>query len=159
MTAIAFDGYSPNLWSGSRGSSNQIDNAVRKVHSDLQKSASVWNRFESVQDELNEVYGESSRKNWDGYGAHAVSAAALEEAKTLVQALPTTVELPEVAAEPDGSLALEWYKSPYRIFSMSVTGSGKIFYAGLFGKGSKAHGSEVFGDAIPETIIRQIQRL
>ncbi len=97
--------------------------------------------------------------NWDGYGAKAVTAGAFEESFALLNALPSYIPLPELEPEPDGSIGLEWENGPNRVFTLSVNGKGVIVYAGMFGKGSKAHGTEVFNDSLPEELVVHVQRI
>ena len=72
--------------------------------------------------------------------------------------LPVTIPAPEVAVEPDGMVAFEWYKQPRRVFSVSFETDGTIVYAGLFGN-SKTHGTEYFGEQLPQIILENIHRI
>ena len=60
---------------------------------------------------------------------------------------------------PDGDLSLEWYLDKWRLFVVTFSGKGIIFYAGVFGKGTKTHGKEFITDSIPSTIVEKISRL
>jgi hypothetical protein len=43
-----------------------------------------------------EVYKECSGADWDGYGAVAVTPDAYEEAKRIIDLLPSSIRLPEI---------------------------------------------------------------
>lgn len=110
--------------------------------------------FESVY----EVLREHSEADWDGDDAKPVSREACAEALRFLTMLPLTIDMPELAAEPDGAIALEWYASPSCLFLASFRGRGIISYAGVFGKNMEIHGKEPFTDSIPRIIIENIQR-
>lgn len=121
--------------------------------------ADTWNRIGDANLLLDEAYQECSTDNWDGYGAQPITASTYTEALAFLNALPTNIPIPEVIPEPDGSVGFEWENGPNRIFSASLNGKGTITYAGLIGKGVKAHGTEIFDDAIPQNIIAAIKRI
>ena len=100
-----------------------------------------------------------SEDNWDGYGGRADTASARDEAAVVLEALPNTIPLPEVSAEPDGSIALEWFRRQDYVFSLSVNGKGILVYAGLIGTGNRAHGTEVFDGSLPPAIAGILKRL
>jgi hypothetical protein len=109
--------------------------------------------------ELNDIYRECSQENWDGEGAQAMSVRTYQEAVRFLCALPFTIGAPEVIPEPNGPIGFQWRSGPNAVFVASVNGTQRISYAGLFGKGVTAYGTEDFSDAIPETIIGNLNRL
>jgi hypothetical protein len=46
--------------------------------------------------------------NWDGYGAVPVPAEIAQLAARMVSSLPSHVPVPEVSANPNGTISLEW---------------------------------------------------
>lgn len=110
------------------------------------------------QSALASVFLEASVENWDGYGAKAVTPLGLERARRFLTQLPPSVQTPEIAAEPDGDLAFEWYRDPEYVLSVSVSPDGVLSYAGLFGP-NKAHGTEVMSNELPTAIAFQLERL
>ena len=90
---------------------------------------------------LLEVFEESCKANWDGYGALPVTEETYQEAVQLIDLLPRSIPLPEIAAEPAGEIGFEWYKDKNKVFVISVKGDKVITYAGLFWK-DKIHGTE-----------------
>ena len=93
--------------------------------------------------ELNATYRECSTSDWDGYNAVPVSEWSFVYASSVLDALPLGTPAPSIAAEPDGHLTLEWYKSPRRTLSVSVGPQGDLHYAALLGA-SKQYGVEPF---------------
>jgi len=107
---------------------------------------------------LAEVYTEASSADWDGYGANAVSADAYEEAKKIINLLPSSIPSPEFLPEPTGEIGFEWRKGKGQVFVVSVKGKNKLNYAGIFG-GNKVHGSEYFDETLPTAIMEYLKRL
>ena len=68
------------------------------------------------------------------------------------------VPIPDISADPDGDISLEWRKEHRFTFVVSINGQGLISYAGLFGK-NKIHGTEYFGQEMPPSIIFNLRRL
>ena len=112
-----------------------------------------------VLDELLEMYKEYSVENWDGCNAEPVSQKAYLEAEKFISLLPPSLDAPEIIPEPNGEIALEWYRGTRFIFVAGLGGDSTISFAGLFGRTSKIHGCEYFGDRIPESVIGYIHRL
>lgn len=107
---------------------------------------------------LNSVFDAfaESRKHED---MSPISEAAYKEATAFLQKLPFTLPVPEVMAECDGDLALEWYRSNYYSFVIGFSGNGIITYSGLFGKGRKCYGTELISEGVPASIIENIRRV
>ena len=112
-----------------------------------------------VLDELLEMYKEHSVENWDGCDAEPVSQKAYLEAERFINLLPPSLDAPEIIPEPSGEIAFEWYRGKRFIFVASLSGDSTISFAGLYGRTSKIHGSEYFGNRIPDAVIGYIHRL
>ena len=111
-----------------------------------------------VIDELSRVAEECRSANWDGYGAAAVAEDTFKQARSFLDALPVGTPAPSVGAEPDGQLTLEWYRSPRRLLSISVSSGGDLHYAALIGP-AKAYGTEPFLGEAPQPIVHLIRRI
>ena len=107
---------------------------------------------------LDAVYQECCDKDWDGYGANAITDDIYREAFKLLALLPLNVPLPAIVPEPSGAIGLEWSKGRQFVFVASVCGENFITFAGVFGV-NKIHGTEYFGDSLPYPIIQNIRRL
>ena len=91
---------------------------------------------------------------WNGEDAEPVSTGALANALRFIRALPPSILLPEVAAEPDGAVSLDWIAGRGRVVSLSIgTDGSSVPYAWLDG-GAHGFGVEVFnGTSVPENIM------
>lgn len=102
-------------------------------------------------DELFETFEECREPNWDGYGAQPVSDETYRLAYEFLTALPLDTPAPSVGAEPDGHLTVEWYRSPERTLSVSISADGDLHFAALLGL-TKAYGTEPFVGEVPKII-------
>jgi hypothetical protein len=115
-----------------------------------------------VMDDFDELYKtakQCSVTNWDGYGAAPIAYETFLHAKHLLEALPLGTIAPTIGAEPDGHITLEWYKSPRRTLSVSISPEGELHYAALLGH-KKRYGTEPFWGEVPDVImdiIRQVE--
>jgi hypothetical protein len=124
----------------------------------LQESFTLGLRGKGAFDELSQVYEECLDPNWDGYNALPITEETFRLTRELLEALPLSTPPPSFGAEPDGHITLEWYSSPRRTLSVSVSPEGELHYAALLGE-SKAYGTEpFFGDA-PKVIVDLIHRV
>src|ERR1700692_4666525 len=106
----------------------------------------------AVLQEIHAVAAAHSSPGWNGEGAEAVSPLATQLAKAFVGALPSDIPLPEIAAEPDGSISLDWFACRDRVFSLSVGETERLAYAWLDGS-DHGHGVATFErDAIPAAV-------
>jgi hypothetical protein len=109
-------------------------------------------------DQLGELYDACHEPNWDGEDADPIEQDTLRNAYQFIQALPDRYPLPEITAEPDGHLDLEWYRHPRRILSVSVSPEGMLYWAALVGI-ENPRGSCPFYSNIPDTILYWIGRV
>jgi hypothetical protein len=109
--------------------------------------------------ELQNIFLECSKVNWDQYGANPISMDALSEAYWFVSSLPSWLPNPEVIPEPSGEIGLEWSFGKDKIFVITIKGNNSIAYAGLLGAGNRIRGIESYSEAIPQSIIESIRRI
>lgn len=144
-----------------RGASNEarfVAEQAEQGRQHLHDSYYLGLRAKGVFHELCEVADECRTPNWDGYGAEPVSTDTYRLAYCFLEALPLGTPAPSVGAEPDGHLTLEWYRSPYRTLSVSVSPEGDLHYSALIGP-NKAYGTEAFFGDSPKTILDLIRRV
>jgi hypothetical protein len=151
-----------------RPSSEGIDHSssrrvVKNIRNEIAKlwgseSITFGRPLDEVLTSLLEVYQECSSADWDGYGAIGVTSEAYEEAKRIIDLLPSSIRMPEIVAEPTGEIGFEWRGRQGRIFIMSVNGRHRISYAGIF-DGNKTHGSEHFEETLPSVVIEHLRRV
>ena len=115
--------------------------------------------FNPVRKALFNILEECGEDNWDGYGAQPITSQAYFEALQFIDLLPDDFPLPDVVPEPTGHIGFEWRMEHGSIYVIVFNGKNLISYAGLFGAGNEAHGTENFAESIPETIIGHLNRL
>lgn len=114
-----------------------------------------WTAWESSRDdairELFELAQDGMETNWDGHGGLPVSAVSLKAAvDTLHEIFPGT-PIPEVAAEPDGSVGLEW-SAGGKWLVVSFSPSGALdFAAGIDGR--RRFGHEPYRGQLSQDIV------
>ena len=121
-------------------------------------TATIGRPFEEARQSLKVLSRECSEANWDGYNALPITENTFEEARKIIELLPTSIPMPEILAEPGGEIGFEWRKGQKLIFVISVEGKYRINYAGIFGS-NKIHGSEYFGEMLPSVVIENLRRL
>lgn len=131
---------------------------VQQNRRHLQSSYTLGLERPGVLDELFAVAEAACETGWDGYGAEPVSQETYVRAYRFVESLPLGTPAPVVTAEPDGQLAFEWYVSPRRTLSVSVSPEGDLHYSALLGP-NKSFGTEVFLDETPKAILDLIRRV
>lgn len=100
---------------------------------------------------------ECSAGNWDGEGALPLSASAACEAEAFIRSLPDGMPVPELSAEPDGSISLDWIRSRHSLLSLSIGASDRLAYAWLDGS-DRGHAVARFdGEQVPPRIIEGIR--
>lgn len=135
----------------------QIRTEANSQNRHLQSSRTLGNS--EWIDQLWKVWEECRNENWDGYGALPVPGESYEFAAQLISSLPPGFPKPEFGAEPDGELTIEWYQSPYRTISISVTRDGYLHYSAIFGQKIHQNGTEAFNGELPSNIITLIKRV
>ena len=113
---------------------------------------------QDVFEELLKTFEECREPNWDGYGAQSVREETYHLAHQFLTALPLSTPVPSIGAEPDGHLTVEWYRSPQRTLSVSISPDGELHYAALLGS-AKTCGTEPFTGAVPKVVADLIHRV
>jgi hypothetical protein len=149
---------SPHTDRGVSEDAQTIRRLFGQVIEDRLQSVSLGKGYRDFYSALLAVLAESAVPNWDGYGARPLNPLALVHAIRLLRTLPVTSQPPELGVDPDGEVSLEWHVGPRQVFSVSVGSSGRLSYAGLFGR-NENHGTEYFGDELPRPILDNLERL
>jgi hypothetical protein len=137
--------------------------AVRQAASELvnrmETSEALFGKKAAAISQLMVLAMECAEEGWDGGGSLPISSLAVSQATAFVRALPDGIALPEFAAEPDGSVSLDWMDSRTRLFSLSVGTSNRLAYAWLDG-GDKGNAVERFdGETVPPRILEGIKAI
>jgi hypothetical protein len=107
-------------------------------------------RSQDVFEELLKTFEECRQPNWDGYGAQAVREETYHLAHQFLKALPLSTPVPSIGAEPDGHITVEWYRSPERTLSVSISPDGDLHFAALL-KSDKTCGAEALLVQFPKS--------
>ena len=157
-TSVLNFGYQPFIRTVNTGSSpeaKKFELQTERVVAHFRDRAS---RQRALQ-ELHEVWSRQGSTNQNGNHVDTIARETYELSKRFLNCLPSEVCSPEVSADPDGEISLDWYEGPTKQLSVSIGPGGKMTYAGIFGQGIKAHGTEAFDDAIPATVFDGIRRV
>ena len=113
----------------------------------------------AVLREIQAVAASHASPEWNGEGAEPVSPMAARMTEVFIGALPGDIPFPEIAAEPDGSIALDWFASRERVFSLSVGETGRVAYAWHDGT-DQGHGVATFDlGAVPAAVLDGVRRI
>lgn len=112
----------------------------------------------SLVDQLIDTFTDASSDGWDGDGSVAVSRQTLSIARELVGSLPTEFRTPEISAEPDGHIHLEWFVNSRRVLGVSVNPDGRLHWAALIGE-EDPRGTCRFDGQAPMTLLYWIGRV
>ncbi len=154
----------------SRSPSGQGVDAVssRAIDERVHKAMSSWKGPDSMAITLGQsltdmllllwdTYRECSTANWDGYDARPVMRETFESAAALLKSLPTTIPMPDVAAEPGGEIGFEWRKDS-SLIAVMIDGRSRLHYAAVYGRDT-THGATDFVDLLPSRIIELIAKV
>jgi hypothetical protein len=136
MTAIAMpltiSGFSSNI---ACFVAQQRENSYKL----LQESNALGFIAKGTFQKLDEVFEECSSAGWDGANAKPIAVETLQNAKAFLKSFPLGIEPPDVGAEPDGAITLEWYRSPDKVISISINPDDRLYFAAIIGV-KKRHG-------------------
>lgn len=140
-------------------SAAELARLVDRIREELLESFSVRDKAERAFDELEGVRSEASAEGWDGYEGKPMHPGAYLNAKLFIAALPTTAPQPEVSADPDGDVALDWYFGPRQALSVSIGSDGRCTFAWIRGHRTFRGTDWVDDDGIPENIANALWQL
>lgn len=143
---------------GSSDVARMLANKIEEERRRLRESYMLGGDSNAAFLNLCAIADECRVPNWDGYGALPVGAETFMYAAQFLRTMPLGAAVPSVGIEPDGSVTLEWHRSPYRTLSVSVSPSGDLHYSALIGS-NKAYGTEAFLGDIPSAILDLIRRI
>jgi hypothetical protein len=143
---------------GASPSAKRISELREEIRKHLLTSFAVSRSAESALSELNETRVEAACNGWDGHGARAVSFESYLYARRFLEALPTTAPPPEVSADPDGEVSLDWTFGPRKALTLSIGVDGRCSYAWIRGK-QKSRGTEWFDDEVPANVLSALAQL
>jgi len=108
--------------------------------------------------EIEQIVAESAETGRTDHEAPTIEKKTAEAAMAFSILLPRSLPAPEVAPEADGEISFDWLGPSGKIFSVSVNATGRLAYAGIFGRKSKVHGTEQLSNIFPSEIIQGISK-
>ncbi|MBS0614715.1 MAG: hypothetical protein JSS24_16230, partial [Proteobacteria bacterium] len=109
---------------------------------------------------LQRIRTRSRVDGWDGEGSFAVTAGTIAIAEQVIAALerllPVGIDAPDVFAEADGDIGIEWDIARRLTYWISVNGNGRISFAGLFGSQGADHGWRPLDLSSPRALDRSL---
>jgi hypothetical protein len=108
--------------------------------------------------QLYEIFKECSSAGWDGEQAKPISPEVLQNAIRFLFSFPSGIEAPDICAEPDGAITLEWYRSPNKVISISINPDGWVYWAALIGT-SRRHGADYAVMGISDDLLKIISQV
>jgi hypothetical protein len=135
-----------------------IAEKMENIRELLQKSNALSFVAKGTFRQLDEIFGECSFEGWDGERAKPISVEVLQDARKFLYSFPLGIKAPEVGAEPDGAITLEWYRSPNKVISISINPDGWMYYAALIGT-SKRHGADFSLMGVSDDLVEIISQV
>ena len=132
---------------------------IRRLLNDVRHSSSsivYGHRKDEAYQTLRDLYISAAAN--DGEEPVRISLGAFKYSSDFIRALPAEVPLPDITADPDGEIALDWEFARRQRFSVSVGRDGRLTYAGILGSGRR-HGTIQYVDGIPEAITQILSEL
>jgi hypothetical protein len=111
----------------------QLQHAASDALGAFERSQALFGKKSAAIEEIWRLAGECREAGWDGYGAKPVGRDAVRRAISIIRGAPGDLPIPEVAIEPDGSIALEWSRSRHSILSLRIGSENGLAYAWLDG--------------------------
>jgi hypothetical protein len=118
----------------------------------------TYDRWEAL-DVLFDAYNEACDCDGDEENEYVVSSDLLETACRFLLAVPLGTPLPEPDFLPNESVAFVWYAASRRRLTVAVSEDGALAYSALLGRYKKAKGTAIFIDAVPEEVMRLVDRV
>jgi hypothetical protein len=140
------------------GPAKTLETLHGKIRCHLLESYALSNPVETALAELEEVRKAASYTGWDGHGARPMEPLAYMYAKRFLSSMPTTSAFPEVGADADGDVSLDWFFGERRALSLSISSKGRCSFAWILGQ-SAARGTGWLEDEIPATIVFALGQL
>lgn len=135
---------------GFSGESKALDEKFEVMLEHESETVSLgWKRV--LKDRLWDTFDRCSTEGWDGADAEPISSVACQGAERFIDLLQDEIIAPEIVAEADGQIALDWQKGRDCIFSIGFEGAN-VNFAGYFGEARRIRGKEVINDEIPRAI-------
>jgi hypothetical protein len=163
-TAVAVLGRRSGLIVSTR-STAQSESATRltrireQIRRHLLESYTARRTAETALSDLDAARKEAQVEGWDGYRAKPMHPSAYLNAKLFLEALPIITPSPEVSADPDGDVALDWVFGERKALTISIAASGRCSFAWMRGARTYRGTDWLDEDGIPTPIADALWQL
>jgi len=124
----------------------------------LLRSFTMASRAEEAHARLDDLRQEASVQGWDGYGAKPVDPLAYRHAWSFLSALPLSAPIPEVGADSDGEVALDWCFGGRKALTVSIGPTGRCTFAWMNGQ-TTSRGTDWIENDVPASIVFALAQL
>jgi hypothetical protein len=146
--------------STARSESAEVLTHIREeIRRHLLESYTVRHVAESALNELDAIREEARFEGWNGYGAKPLDPEAYQYARLFLEGLPTTAPVPEIGADADGDVALDWLFGPRKALTISIGPSGRCTFAWMRGMRTYRGTEWLDDDGIPAPIAVALSQL
>jgi len=129
-----------------------VQQAANHAVSSVEGSRALFGRKANAISELSALANECADEGWDGADARPIDPQAVDNAIAFLRALDDYLPLPEISAEPDGAVSLDWIRSRNRLISVSIGAGDRLAFAWLDGS-DRGHGVARFVEGVVPTRI------
>ena len=149
---------SPTRSTAQSPSGTAVYEMEESIRQHLLESYAIGSGPERAFKEIEAAEEEASEDGWNGYGAKKLDTEASFFARVFLASLPTTAPIPEISADPDGEVALDWFFGDRRALSVSIGARGRCTYAWVRGQ-SSSRGTDWIDNEIPASIVQALAQL
>ena len=148
----------PSRSTAQSASATRLAAMVEEARQQLWTSYSVRQGYERALGELEDTKKEASVEGWNGYDARPMNPEAYMNARVFLESMPSTAPFPEISADPDGDVALDWSFSPGKALSVSIGATGRCTFAWM--RGHRTYrGTDWLEDGVPASIANALWKL
>lgn len=130
--------------------------AMEKANSDV--SITIGHRYSQLFQWIVDARSAAETDNWDGDGAPAIDARVVDAAIILSNALPQSLPLPQVQAEPTGEITFEWYKDRTHVAVLAVD-CANVRWSAIAGTDAPRSGAAPFMKTLPSAALAVIREV
>lgn len=110
-----------------------INPSVRVERSFTDFRVQSTNRAVWLGETLQSIGEKANYEGWSGADSRSVQRDALRITGNLLLGLPTSLPLPEIGADSEGEVTLDWVSSSNQHLTLSIDMHGRILFAGRVG--------------------------
>ena len=155
MSALPLVLESPHFAFSSQAVSEESDavEALQQCSEEqIRNSVTYGDTFNSITEELVEIFEESSTPDWDGHGSGPLKIDAVINAALFAAVLPHYIPLPELTPTSRGEVDFDWSFGDRKLLNVSITETGMLIYA-YSNELETRHGSLPFTGELPDAIV------